>query len=300
MKLLKKEQEVKEAREKANQLEKELIDSLRNQFVDLPYELKEVETNYLGDRSSINRIKVYYPILNTSAGFRKENEKFYRFYANCLSHEYTLIDEEGNEIKIIENVTFKDKLYKDESEETYISLDFYIIGEVIEYRIKILEEVHTLKRNFDYKQLLNEIVGKENIARYMDRFSINTYNQAEEQYQKFLKELGIKDEPPTLKELAKNVGEKEIQITDLIKAVISTEVDIGYQDCIWLTNPKYNVRLQYVKYYKTTIKVKPYLSKTIEIAEKEFCYSEIENEEELRKGKTLDEIIELLDLLQSK
>ena len=37
MDLLKKEQEVKEAKEKANQLERELINSLRSQFVDLPY-----------------------------------------------------------------------------------------------------------------------------------------------------------------------------------------------------------------------------------------------------------------------
>ncbi len=62
----------------------------------------------------------------------------------------------------------------------------------------------------------------------------------------------------------------------------------------------YSVRFDNVKYYKTTIKVKPYLNNVIEMAERKFCYSELENEAELRKGKTLDEIIDLIESFETE
>ncbi len=300
MDLLKKEQEVKEAKEKANQLERELINSLRSQFVDLPYELKEIEADYEGVMFEGKKKKVYYPILNIPEGYKKENERFYREYANGIKHEYTLVDEEGEKVTILEYAPFGNDLYKDESENTHMRLDFYITRELIEYHISMFVEEYTLKRKFNKKQLLNEIIGKENIVRYEDHLRGKEYSQTEEEYQKFLKDLGIKYEPPTLKVMSKNVGETKFKITESISVVISKEIEEEYYHCIWLNNPKYSVRLDNVKYYKTTIKVKPYFNNTIEMAEREFCYAELENEEELRKGKTLDEIIELLESFQTE
>lgn len=300
MDLLKKEQEVKEAKEKANQLERELINSLRSQFVDLPYELKEIEADYEGVMFEGKKKKVYYPILNIPEGYKKENERFYREYVNGIKHEYTLVDEEGEKVTILEYAPFENDLYEDESENTHMRLDFYITRELIEYHISMFVEEYTLKRKFNKKQLLNEIIGKENIVRYEDHLRGKEYSQTEEEYQKFLKDLGIKYEPPTLKVMAKNVGETKFKITESISVVISKEIEEEYYHCIWLNNPKYSVRLDNVKYYKTTIKVKPYFNNTIEMAEREFCYAELENEEELRKGKTLDEIIELLESFQTE
>ena len=303
MDLFEKEVEVEETRKKAKQMEKELMDSLRSQFVNLPYDVKEVEADYESYyNSSDRRIKVYYPILNTPEGFKKEEEKFYREYANCINHEYTLIDGEGRKIKILEHAIFTCNIY--ETKKAHMRLDFYVTRESIEYNISMFLKEYTLKRNFNYKQLLNEIIGKENSVRYKDCFkdcfTRKPYSQIEKEYQKFLKDLGIKYDPPTLKVMAKTVGETESKITESISVVISKEIDENYYHCIWLNNPKYSVRLDDVKYYKTTIKVKPYLNNTIKMEEREFCYAELENEEELRKGKTLDEIIELLESFQTE
>lgn len=295
MDFLKKEQDVQEAMERAKQLKNELINSLRNQFVALPYELKEIEVDFEGVMFEGKKIKVYYPILNNPKGYKKENERFYRKYANGIKHEYTLIDEEGRKVTILEYATFENKLYKDKLENTHMYLNFYIADNFIEYYISMFVENYTFKREFNPKQLLNEIIGKENIVRYEDHLGRKEYSQIEEEYQKFLKVLGIKHEIPTLKVLANTTNEKKIQITESISAIISTEIEEDHYHCIWLNNPKYSVRLDDVKYYKTTIKVKPYLNNTIKMEEREFCYAELENEAELRKGKTLDEIIELLE-----
>lgn len=179
-------------------------------------------------------------------------------------------------------------------------LNFYITCEFIEYHISIFVEEYTLKRRFNPKQLLNEIIGKENIVRYEDHLGRKEYSKIEEEYQKFLKDLGIKYNPLNLKVLANGASEIKIKITEAISAVISTKIEEEHYYCIWLNNPKYSVRLDGVKYYKTTIKVKPYFNNSIEMQEREFCYAELENEEELRKGKTLDEIIELLESLQTE
>lgn len=95
MDLFEKEVKVKKAKEKAKQEEKELRDSLRSQFVDLPYQLKEVEADYEGAMFEGKKIKVYYPILDTPKGYKKENEKFCRKYSNGINYEYTLTDSQG-------------------------------------------------------------------------------------------------------------------------------------------------------------------------------------------------------------
>ena len=90
MNLFEKVVKVKEVREKVKQEEKELRESLYSKFVNLPYQLKEVEADYDSEYYSPidSTIEVYYPILNTPEGFKKEDEKFYREYSNCINHEY--------------------------------------------------------------------------------------------------------------------------------------------------------------------------------------------------------------------
>lgn len=62
----------------------------------------------------------------------------------------------------------------------------------------------------------------------------------------------------------------------------------------------YSVWLENMQAYSIEIKIKPYLNEVIELAEQRFRYEELEDEEELRKGKTFDEIIQLLESYQTE
>lgn len=296
MNLFEKVKEVKECNEKANRLTKELKANLLKQFVELPYELKEVEANYEHVYANDSRIvSVYYPILNTPKGFKREDEKFYREYANCVDHEYTLSDEEGRKVTIFEQAIFENYVYK--SERAYMSLRFDIV-ENIEFKIEMLGETYSFKKGFNLKELIKKIISPEDVVSYNYFWSSCTYAEQEEKYNEFLNILGKTKEVPTLKELV-NAKETKIQITDSINAIVEARVN-RTTDNIWLNGSMYNVWLEKMQAYSIDIKIKPYLNEAIELAEQRFHYEELENEEELKKGKTFDEIVQLLESFQTE
>lgn len=298
MNLFEKVKEVKEYNEKANRLTKELRANLLKQFVELPYEIKEVEADYEHIYAGDSRIiTVYYPILNTPDGLKKEEEKFYREYANCINHEYTLIDKEGRKVIMLEQAIFKSNVYK--SEKAYMSLNFDIV-ESIEFKIEILGETYSFKRKFNLKELIKEIIGPDDVASYDINFfwTGSTYDEQKMKYNEFLEILGRNKEVPTLKELA-NADENKIQITDSISAIVEARVNRTTAN-IWLISSMYSVLLENMQAYSIEIKIKPYLNEVIELAEQRFKYEELEDEEKLRKGKTLDEIVQLLESYQTE
>lgn len=62
----------------------------------------------------------------------------------------------------------------------------------------------------------------------------------------------------------------------------------------------YSVAFENMLKYSVTIKIKPYLNETIKLEEQRFEYDELKNEDELRKGKTFDELVELLESFQTE
>lgn len=165
-------------------------------------------------------------------------------------------------------------------------------------KITILGEEYRLKRLVDQKQLLKEIIGKDNSAKYIGFCAANEYSYQEKQYNKLLETLGKNKEVPTLKEL-ENGNVTKIQITDSISAIVQARVNETLSH-IWLENSMYSVSFINKLTYSVTIKIKPYLNGTIELAEQRFDYEKVEREDELREGKTLDEVIKLLQSFQTK
>lgn len=290
--------EVKQLSERVNNLKKELRDNLLKKIVNLPYEVKEVEADYNSEYySSTDRtIKVYYPILNTPEGFKKENEEFYREYSNCINHEYTLTDSQGRKVIIWEQVIFNSNVYI--SKMAHMSLNFNVPSPNIELKITIAGEEYRFKRLINQEHLIKEIIGKDDIAKYIGFWVEDEYSYQEEKYNKLLETLGKTKEVPTLKELA-SVNVTRIEITDSISAIVEARVN-ETSSHIWLKNSMYSVSFANMITYSVTIKIKPYLNKTIKLEEQRFEYDELENEDELRKGKTFDELVQLLESFQTE
>lgn len=298
MDLFKSAVEVKQLSERVTNLKKELRDNLLKKFVNLPYEVKEVEADYDSEYYSPTdrTIKVYYPILNTPEGFKKENEKFYREYSNCINHEYTLKDSQGRKVIIWEQVIFNSNVYR--SKKAHMSLNFNIPSPNIELKITISGEEYRFKRLVNQKRLIKEIIGKDDIAKYIGFWAKDGYSYQEGEYNKLLETLGKTKEVPTLKELASGDVTK-IEITDSISAIVEARVN-ETSDFIWLKNSMYSVAFENMLKYSVTIKIKPYLNETIKLEEQRFEYDELKNEDELRKGKTFDELVELLESFQKE
>lgn len=295
MNLFEKVKEVKEYNEKANRLMKELKDNLLNQFVELPYEIKEVKVNYpsraADDKDGMQ--KVYYPILDTPKEFKKEDEKFYREYINCINHEYTLIGEEGRIVTIQEHAMFENDVYS--SKKAFMRLDFYIV-ENIEFNIKILGENYSLEKSFNLKELIKKIIGPDDVASFS---SLKIYDEQRKKYNEFLKDLGRTRRVPTLKKLA-NADKTEFQITDSISAIAISSIKDKTKATVWLKSSMYRVQLDDIQEYSIDILIKPYFKETFELVSRHFQYEELENEEELRKGKNFDEIVQLLESYQTE
>lgn len=177
-------------------------------------------------------------------------------------------------------------------------LEFNVPSPNIELKITTSEEEYRLKRLVNQKQIIKEFIGKDDIAKYTRFWIEDEYSYQEEKYNKLLETLGKTKEVPTLKELASGNVTK-IQITDSISAIVEARVN-ETSSFIWLKNSMYSVGFENMLTYIVTIKIKPYLNETIKLEEQRFEYSELEKEDELRKGKTFDELVELLETFQTE
>lgn len=292
MDLFKKVKEVSELVEKANKAKEELMSLITSQFVQLPYKMQMIEADYkehINEKQNI--IRVYYPVLDVPTGFVKENEKFYREYANCVMHEYTLKDEEGREVLIQEHGTFVKSMYK--SDKGIIELEDYIASESIKYWITISAKRYNFVRKILYKDMLEQILGIDKTARIKGSYYSKIYQNAEAAYEKFLKELGATNKLPTLEELYES-KQNEIQITQEIKAKLEM-CSNRRTDSIWLENPKFSVRLNNLNTLHVLVEIQPYLNEAIKLEKRRYEYFKLKNEEKLQEGITLEEAIKIIE-----
>lgn len=291
MDLFEKVKEVSELVEKANKAKEELMSMLKIQFLNFPYQMKIIEAGYdehpYGNQSII---KVYYPVLDVPTGFVKEDETFYREFANCIKHEYTLKDEEGRKVQIEEHGTFDHKVHK--SAKGAVELRNCIISPEIKYGISISGERYNFVRKILYKDMLEQILEVDRTARYKENYYSEQYKSEEEKYEQFLKKLGATNKLPTLEELYES-KQNEIQITPEIKANVNIQYEEKYS-CVWLNNPKFDVRLDNIPHHKIIIELCPYLGGNIKLEQQKYRYDKLLNEEKLREGITLEEAIKII------
>ena len=276
---------IEKIKENAERRYEELRKDLRSQ-----YQLKEIEAKREYDTDPI---KVYYPILDTPEGFVKEDEKFYRKYANCVMHEYTLIDKDGKKATILEELPFNGSF--DDNKKYWLQLGFNISSSSIKYLINISGKKYKFAKKIKLNILIKQVIGENDVAKYYSTYRGREYEKEEAKYIKFLEGLSRTKEIVPLRELAKG-SKTKIEISETFSANVESSVCVRNAETIWLENGMYRIGLYDVKYFKKTVKIKPYYNNSIELAEVEFEYIEIENEEELRKGKTLDELFEMLQI----
>lgn len=281
---------IEKIKENAERRYEELRKNLRSQFIDIPYQLKEIEAKREYDTDPI---KVYYPILDTPEGFVKEDEKFYRKYANCVIHEYTLIDKDGKKATILEELPFNRSF--DDNKKYWLQLGFNISSSSIEYIINISGKKYKFARKIELDILIKQVIGENDVAKYDGTYRGHEYEEEEGKYIKFLEGLSRTKEIVPLKELAKG-SKTKIEISETFSANVESSECVRNAETIWLENGMYRIGLYDVKYFVRTVKIKPYYNNSIKLEEVEFEYIEIENEEELRKGKTLNELFEMLQI----
>lgn len=165
-------QEIKQAREKVERLDKNFEETLYKKFMKFPNEIRKLQVNYEGNYiSDRDIIEVYYPILDVSVEFTKKNENFYRVFHPdefWIEYEYTLLDEKGRKIIVLEKALLGHIMYKlNENPEFYHS--FIPIGD-IEFNIIISRKKYSLTRKINQEQLINKIKSKYNFT-YLKLFS---------------------------------------------------------------------------------------------------------------------------------
>ena len=293
MDLFKQAKETEELIKRAAEAKKKLMAELERNLLALPYNMQIVEANYK-ERLGIERkdIKVYYPVLEVPQGFTKENEEFYRNYANCVMHEYDLKDERERSIHIEEKVTFDNELYRSKKgviliEKNHISLP------KVNYNISISGKIFSFTRNLFYKDMLEQILKEDKIVIYARDYYNKKYETAEKEYEEFLEELGATTTCPTLEEMYEARQENFLIAPNIRANIEIRENSIG--DFIRLENSKVTVRLDDVNTVSVTIEVQPYLNETIELESREYNYFKQTEKEKWEKGITVEEAIELIE-----
>ncbi len=162
-------QELAELREQIYQKDNELSKAIFNQFVGLPYELKEIEVDYIENSQNSHIIKVYYPILNVPKHFKKEAEKFYRLcdpYKKIVAHEYMLVNDKGQKVEILETVEFKRLVINPEGKAEKKRPLYYIPFGKIDFSIKMSEKTSMLNRRINNELLIKEIENSESVQTF--------------------------------------------------------------------------------------------------------------------------------------
>lgn len=289
MELFEKLKEFKEVDEKAQKLNGELKEFILSKFVKLRYEMQAVEACYSYEVSN-ERIKGYYPVLDLPEGFVKENETFIRNYANQVIHKYTLIDKQNQKVKIEEVACFESTIY--DTKKGKMFLDFSIVSGVVEYKITISEVNYHFKRNFDYEEMIEQVVigTTLNGVDYNER---GGYNKVEKNYEEYLEALGKTGEITSLKDIVE-YSQKEMQITPSLVAKFEINKKPG-SELVWMKNSQFRIGIKVIT-IQYLVKVKVIIpGKTEHLSEKEYRYIELyDNKEMFENGMTLHEAIQLI------
>lgn len=289
MDLLKMVEELVELKEKARQTEYDLMEKLRNLFVNLQFEMKQEK---IQERSAWGTPQeelenVYYPVLNVPTGFIKEDEKYVRNCANALNHTYILKDEAGMEVYIDEYAIYR---WYISNSKGVIKLPDNMVKSVT-YKIAICNETYKFKREFEYEDMLQKISkGKiEQASNPLKDYS--RYASANKDYEELLRALGV-DEP--IISLGKILTSKisEIKLNDQLVAHYECE-NRAIKNSRWYESSTWSFRFDKVPFVETSINVEIYYQGNMLLKKQKFTWIEIQDPK-FKKGFTFNEAIELI------
>ena len=289
MDLLKMVAELVELKEKVRQTEYNLMEKLRNLFVNLQFEMKQEKIQeWSGWGTPEEKLeKVYYPVLEVPKGFVKEDEKYVRNCANALNHTYILKDEAGTEVYINEYAVYR---WHISNSNGVIRLPSNMV-EFVTYKITICSETYKFKREFEYEDMLQKISkGK------IDRTSISSkeyykYTLVNQKYEDLLRYLGVDKPIISLGEILTSKT-SEIKLRDQLVAKYECENRVIKNSC-WYESSTWSFRFDKVPFVETTINVEIYYHGNMLLKKQKYTWVEIQDPK-FKKGFTFKEAIELI------
>ena len=286
MNLFEKVEELKGLRQKAKELDAKIGEHMLNQFVNLRYQMQEIEAGYSEYyRMQSEKIKVYYPILDLAEGFSKRNDKFEREYANLIRHTYILRNSEGRDIQIKEEANFTSCIY--DTDEVAIKVDAFMVIKKIKYSINIVELSYEFYRKFTYQEILEQVVGSKDMIFTCEKIFLPT---SQESYEKYIKALGKEEGISSLKDLVES-SQNEIQITPTIMAEVNIKKEVK-NEYIWYHSEKVGMRLN-IPYTLNTVTLQTKTIEGVSLGTQKYEYSEFN--EEFKTELTLSEVFQLME-----
>lgn len=294
MELLKMVEECKKINEEARKVTEDLKTSLRNQFVDLRFEIKlvEIEERSSFCRSGKDRLDtVYYPILEVPKGYIKENEKYVRECLNALNHIYTLKDETGTQVEIEEHAIYQKDMYNTTKGRITIR-PFNMVSKIISYKIKVSGETYKFERKYEYEAMLQMILKRKlGRAKYWESDQTKTYSSANKKFEELIKSFGEDKKVISLNEIVKSKI-TELNLNDYLVAKFKyTKIEIERSG--WISNSIFGVYICEIPFVCNEVNVQIYYRGDKILNEQDFKWAEIK-EQRLKKGITLQEAIELI------
>lgn len=284
---------------RAEEAAEKLRIELERKFVMLPYNMEMVEIKEWKDaHPEIYKEKVHFPILEQPEGFIKEDEEFYEnIHQDQVVHQYTLKDKEGRKIKVEENaslessnlINFRKGIQSKYSPYIRLKMDDKIILETIQYKIKIGEREYSISRTFSHKDMVEEIISPDEIAKPSSM--IKDVNAVEERkFQLFMRKIGATQNITSLEDLSKS-QQKEIRISDVITLKVAiTDEPIK---SVYLGAKNFEVFLTAQKTVKRYFKITPYVGGDMKLETQTYVYCD-NSEERWEKGITVSEAIEII------
>ena len=289
MNLFEKVKDFRDLNEKVKKLDEEIRKEILTKFVNLRYQIKQIEAGYEERREEETRkVKVYYPVLDLPEGFSKKDEKFFRQFANQIVHTYTLINEEGEELKVSESASFGIDVYENKGIRIRVE-DNIFVGNIL-YEVSFQDIVYKLSREINLEEKLGQLLGKKEI-RFICSDIQKLYQSDEQDYEEYLKAFGKTEDIISLKELLET-AQDEIQITPELIAKISISME-GKNQLIWLETPKISARINKAYCIKNVIQLQLQTKTGIKLDSKEFNYFELKDKDKFEKGMTLQELFEM-------
>ena len=289
MDLFEKVKDYKGLDEKVNKLDKEIREELLTKFVNLRYQMNEIEVGYQRcEEDQVDKIKVYYPILDLAEGFSKSDEKFFRKYANEVVHKYTLTNNEGKKVQVAEIAAFETIIY--ENHKIAVIVKPNIVSGQITYKINISELDYNVSRKFTYQEMIEQVVESKDTILIHEANS-TVFDEEQKSYEEYLKALGKTEGIITLKELVE-FPQDEIQITPTLFAEIYIKKEEKNTRLCYHSS-KVQVRVKNEPYILSVIEIHPKTRDGVSLGSKKFRYWELNKE--FKNKMTLSEVFQLIE-----
>ena len=292
MDLLNMVENYKKVNEEARKVTYETMRTLRTLFVDLPFEMKQVEVQepaVWDSRQQVTR-KIYYPVLSVPEGYNKVQEEYERRGGNGFNHKYLLTSEAGPQVVVSENTHFI--YYFRNSSKGIINFPFNIVDSEVFYKLTIEGEDYKFTRTFEDEEMLEMISGKEleKATSSFPRCKEYSYQKSEKEYTEFLTAIGVTEIAFPLSKLVHSKC-NEITLNPWFKAQIEILFD---EEAIstWFEDEFWNTRIENMLYSRVTVNMKLYAG-GVNITSKSFKWYEVKDKK-YKKGITFQEAIELI------